>query len=92
MKIDKQYTGQIIKAGYIKKSIKGVEDEKVFKRVGLVQVEIVFQCGDLDAFVDPNVADDSTYTSCVWNDEIIGNYELNINDVVSEVKIVRIAR
>jgi hypothetical protein len=83
MKLDKEYTGQITKALYVKKAIKGVEDKKEYKRVGNIQVEIPFQDGDLDSFVNP---------SCVCNDERVGEYELDINDTISTVRVIKIGR
>lgn len=92
MKLDKEYTGQITKALYVKKAIKGVEDKKEYKRVGNIQVEIPFQDGDLDSFVNPSVADDRYFSSCVWNDERVGEYELDINDTISTVRVIKIGR
>lgn len=91
MKLDKDYTGQITKAMYAKKAFKGPEEKKEYKRVGIIQVEIDYQDGDLDSFVDPVIADNRLYKKCDW-DEIVGEYELDINDVISNVKVIAIQR
>lgn len=91
MKLDVKYTGQITTAKYARKVIKGTEDEKQYKRVGVIKVEFEFQDGDLDNFVDPSIADDRTYDSCSWG-ERIGWYELDINDVLVKGKVVQISR
>lgn len=92
MKLDRTYSAQVTVAKYAKKAIKGVEDKKEYKRVGHIQVEYAYAGGDLDNFVDASIADDNSYTSCNWNEEIIGKYELDVNDVISEVKIIKISR
>jgi hypothetical protein len=91
MKLDKDYTGQITKAMFVKKAFKGPEEKKEYKRVGIIQTEIDYQDGDLDSFIDPVIADNRNYKSCSW-DEIVGTYELDINDVISDVKIIGISR
>lgn len=91
MKPDTEYTGQITVARCDKKAIKGVEDEKQYKRVGIIKLEMTFQDGDLDHHVDPSIADDRTYDSCSWG-ERVGKFELDVNDIISTVKIVKITR
>ena len=91
MKLDTQYTGQVTGAKYSKKAIKGVEDEKIYKRVGVIKIEMEFNEGDLDSHVDSSIADERTYDSCSWG-ERVGKYEIDINGVISKVKIVKIQR
>ena len=91
MKFDTDYTGQITAAKYSKKAIKGVEDEKVYKRVGVIKIEMDFADGDLDSHVDSSIADDRSYDSCSWGMRA-GKFELNINDVVSTGRIAKIQR
>ncbi len=91
MKFDTTYTGQITAAKYSKKAIKGVEDEKVYKRVGVIKIEMEFNDGDLDSHVDSSIADDRTYDSCSWGMRV-GKYELDINDIVSTGRIAKIQR
>lgn len=91
MKLDTDYTGQITIAKYSKKAIKGPEDEKQYIRVGIIKIDMEFHDGDLDSHVDTSIANDRAFDSCTWG-ERVGKYTLDINDVVSTGKIVKIQR
>jgi hypothetical protein len=91
MKLNNNYTGQITSAKFSKKAIKGVDDEKQYVRVGIIKLEMEFNDDDLSNFVDSSIANDRAFDSCSW-DERIGYYSLNINDVVSKVKVIKIQR
>jgi rod shape-determining protein MreB len=47
--------------------------------------------GDLEYFVDGKIPDDIMFTTASW-DERVGKYSLNINDVVLDVKVIKIER
>lgn len=91
MKLDNDYTGQITSAKFSKKAIKGPEDEKQYVRVGVIKLEMEFNDDDLSNFVDSSIANDRAFDTCSWG-ERIGLYSLDINDVVSKVKVVKIQR
>lgn len=91
MKLDTEYTGQVTTAKYAKKAIKGVEDEKIYKRVGYIKIEMEYNDGDLDSHVDSSISDDRNYDSCSWG-ERVGKYEIDINGVLVKAKIVKIQR
>ena len=95
MRFDTMYTGQVTTAKYARKVIKGTEkgseEEKQYKRVGVIKVELTFQDGDLDNFVDPSIADDRSYDSCSWG-ERLGWYNLTINETVVKGKVTQINR
>lgn len=92
MKLDTEYTGTVKTAKIISKNIKTPEDEKIQKHVGVVEIEMSYNSGDLSGFVIGSTPDDIYVSSITWNDEIVGTYELNINDIVFNTKIVKISR
>lgn len=92
MKLGKTYPGTVKTVKIVSKNIKGPEDEKVQIQVGIVQIEMEYNAGDLVEFIPGNVPDDIYFTSVNWNDEVIGNYELNLNEIIFNTKIVKISR
>jgi succinate dehydrogenase flavin-adding protein (antitoxin of CptAB toxin-antitoxin module) len=91
MKNDVEYTGLVDSVKISKKAIKGVEDEKVYKRVGVVKLTMVYGQGDLYALTGSSIADDETYDKISWGARV-GKYELNVNDVIAKTKIVSIQK
>jgi hypothetical protein len=91
MKFNTEYIGQVTSVKCAKKAIKGVEDQKVYKRVGLIKLEMPYTDGDLDSHVDSSISDDRSYDSCSWG-ERVGKYEIDINGIVSKAKIIKIQR
>lgn len=92
MKIGKDYTGTVKAVKIVGKSIKGPEDEKIQKQVGIVEVESEYNAGDLSELVVGATPEDIYATSIVWNDEIVGFYDVDINDIVFKARIIKIAR
>lgn len=92
MKLGKTYQGTVKTVKIVSKNIKGPEDEKVQIQVGIVQIEMEYNAGDLVEFIPGNVPDDIYFTSVNWNDEFVGTYELNLNDIIFNTKIVKISR
>jgi len=92
MKIGKDYTGTVKAVKIVGKSIKGPEDEKIQKQVGIVEVESEYNAGDLSELVVGATPEDIYATSIVWNDEIVGYYDVDINDIVFKAKIIKISR
>lgn len=91
MKNDVEYTGLVDSVKISKKAIKGVEEEKVYKRVGVVKLTMVYGQGDLYALTGSSIADDETYDKISWGARV-GKYELNVNDVIAKTKIVSIQK
>lgn len=92
MKNGKDYTGTVKAVKIVGKSIKGPEDEKVQKQVGIVEIESEYNSGDLSELVIGTTPDDIYATSIVWNDEIVGDYDVDINDILFKAKIIKISR
>lgn len=92
MKLGSKYSGTVKTVKIVSKNIKGPEDEKVQIQVGIVQIEMEYNAGDLVEFVPGNVPDDIYFSSVNWNDEFIGTYELNLNDIILNTKVVKISR
>lgn len=92
MKNGKEYTGTVKAVKIVGKSIKGPEDEKVQKQVGIVEIESEYNSGDLSELVIGTTPDDIYATSIVWNDEIVGDYDVDINDILFKAKIIKISR
>lgn len=92
MKNAKDYTGTVKAVKIVGKSIKGPEDEKVQKQVGIVEIESEYNSGDLSELVIGTTPDDIYATSIVWNDEIVGDYDVDINDILFKAKIIKISR
>lgn len=91
MKNEVEYTGLVDSVKISKKAIKGVEDEKVYKRVGVVKLTMVYGQGDLQALTGSSIADDETYDKISWGARV-GKYELNVNEVIAKTKIVSIQK
>lgn len=92
MKNGKDYSGTVKAVKIVGKSIKGPEDEKVQKQVGIVEIEIEYNSGDLSELVIGTTPDDIYVSSIVWNDEIVGDYDVDINDILFKAKIVKLSR
>ena len=92
MKLGKTHSGLITSHKSKIKNIKGVEDEKIQKRVVEVKVQTEFTAGDLSEFIPGNVQDDFLFNSASWDEEIIGTYSVNINDIEFNSKIIKIQR
>lgn len=92
MKNAKDYAGTVKAVKIVGKSIKGPEDEKVQKQVGIVEIESEYNSGDLSELVIGTTPDDIYATSIVWNDEIVGDYDVDINDILFKAKIIKISR
>jgi hypothetical protein len=93
MYLDKTYSGQLEVLKIVSKSIKTPEDEKIQKRVGIIKTEFDYTDGDLTRFVDDNtIPNNRFYNTLSWTEERTGTYELNINDLVFPVKIIKIER
>jgi hypothetical protein len=64
MKNGVEYTGIVDSVKIAKKAIKGVEDEKIYKQVGVVKVSLEYYLGSLSYLVDPIVVEDNSYDKC----------------------------
>lgn len=91
MILEKTYSGIITKISIASRTIKTPEDEKIKKNVGIVGVELDYNTGDLEYFVDGKIPDDIMFTTASW-DERVGKYSLNINEVILDVKVIKIER
>ena len=91
MKFNKTYS--VIISGYkvTTKNIKGPEDEKIAKRIGIFKAESDYFSGDLSEFISSNIPDDIEIITATW-DERVGTYSVNVNDIQFEVKIIKIER
>jgi hypothetical protein len=91
MKLDKTYEGLVTAVKISSKNIKTPEEEKIQKRVGIVKIEFDYVDGDLSELVD-EVANNVFYTTVTWDEERVGNFSLDINEIVFPVKIIKISR
>ncbi len=91
MKFDKTYSTIISSYKVTTKNIKSVEDEKISKRVGSFKAEMDYFSGDLSEFISGNVPDDIEIITATW-DERVGEYSLNVNDTIFNVRILKIER
>lgn len=82
MKLNIEYSGQILKHASAKRAIAG-SDPKEYRRVSLIKIKLDFFPGMLDDILfgdDADIADSYSYTSCSF-DQRTGTYELTINDI-----------
>jgi hypothetical protein len=91
MKNGQEYSGMVDSVKISKKAIKGVEDEKIYKQVGVVKITIEYFPQVLSSLVDPIVAEDNSYDKCVWGPRV-GKYKLTINEVEANVRINQIMK
>lgn len=91
MKLDKTYEGLVTAVKISSKNIKTPEEEKIQKRVGIVKIEFDYVDGDLSELVD-EVANNVFYSSVTWDEERVGNFSLDINEIIFPVKIIKISR
>lgn len=91
MKNGVEYFGVLDSVKISKKAIKGVEDEKVYKQVGVVKIGTDYTPSSLSSLVDPIIAEDTSYDKCSWGPRV-GKYTLSINGVVAAVRLVQIQR
>lgn len=91
MIFEKTYSGLVTSLKIVSKAIKGPEDEKIQKRVGIIKIENDYNTGDLSKFIDGPVPDDFEYDSVSWG-ERLGEYNININDIDIPVKVIKIDR
>lgn len=92
MKLDKTYEGLVTAVKISSKNIKTPEDEKIQKRVGIVKIDFDYTDGDLSGWVDDEVANNVFFTSVSWDEERVGTFSLDINEIVLPVKIIKIGR
>lgn len=93
MKLDSEYSGQILKHASAKRAIVG-SDPKEYRRVSLIKVKVDFIPGMLEDILvgdDNDIADSYSYISCSF-DQRTGSYELSINDIPLTCVINRIDR
>jgi hypothetical protein len=91
MKNGVEYTGIVDSVKIAKKAIKGVEDEKIYKQVGVVKVSLEYYLGSLSSLVDPIVVEDNSYDKCSWGPRV-GSYKLTVNSVEAKVRINNILK
>ena len=91
MKNGVTYFGLVDSAKISKKAIKGVEEEKQYKRVGVVKLTMTFGSGDLSSLCDPIIAEDVSYDKITWG-ERVGSYELSVNDILAKVRVISIQK
>lgn len=91
MKNGIEYSGMLDSVKISKKAIKGVEDEKIYKQVGVIKITIEYMPQVLSSLVDAIVVEDNSYDKCVWGARV-GKYSLTINEIVANVRIVQIIK
>lgn len=91
MKNGVEYSGLLDSVKISKKSIKGVDDEKVYKQVGVVKFTLLYAMGSLSSLTDPIVTEDTSYDKVVFGPRV-GSYKITINSVEANVKINQIIK
>lgn len=91
MKNGVEYSGIVDSVKISKKAIKGIEDEKVYKQVGVVKVTIEYMPQVLSSLVDAIVVEDNSYDKCVWGARV-GKYKLTVNEIEANVRINQIIK
>jgi len=91
MKNGVEYSGIVDSVKISKKAIKGIEDEKVYKQVGVVKITIEYMPQVLSSLVDAIVVEDNSYDKCVWGARV-GKYKLIVNEIEANVRINQIIK